>query len=114
VYTWSKTTLGINQINGINSPPPRYVCADEKFISVHGKKKPQFFAVCPECCLVVKQELLRNRDEPAFMAVFKELKRVGVKVCITDDWKAYAKVIKELGIRHRGAISMPCTPHYAH
>ena len=70
------------------------MCADEKFISIHYKEEPQFFAVCPECSLVIKQKLLRNRDEPAFRLVFRELKLVEITVGITDDWKAYAKVIK--------------------
>ena len=67
VYTWSTATQGFNPSRSLNSHPSRYICADEKFISVHGKKKPQFFAVCPECNLVMKQKLLRNRDEPPIL-----------------------------------------------
>jgi len=78
-----------------------FVCTDEKFISVHGRKKPQFFAIDPITLLVVGQKLLRNRDEPAIVQELRKLKRMGFKVVISDDWKSYASAAKKLGMRHQ-------------
>lgn len=78
-----------------------FVCADEKFISVHGCKRPQFFAVCPRTGVPVLQKLLRNREERTVAPLFRKLKRAGMRVCVTDDWKPYAAAIKKLGMRHQ-------------
>ncbi|MCL4364839.1 MAG: transposase [Candidatus Marsarchaeota archaeon] len=79
----------------------KYACVDEKFISVHGKKKPQLFAICPETGLPLEEKLLRNREKPAITSAAKILKRMGIIVCITDDLKSYAPSIKAAGLRHQ-------------
>jgi len=79
----------------------RFACVDEKFISVHGKKKPQFFGIDPITYLIIGQKLLRNREEPVIKSELRKLKRKGVKVVISDDWKSYASAAKKLGLRHQ-------------
>ncbi len=102
LYTWSTATLGLNPFDSLNSPPPsKYACVDEKFISVHGKKKPQLFAICPETDMPLKQKLLRNREKPVITSAMKDLKKMGIEVCITDDMKSYAPSIKAAGLRHQ-------------
>lgn len=77
-----------------------FACVDEKFISVHGTKRPQFFAIDPVTGLILGQKLLRNREEPAIRAELLKLKKKGVKTIISDDLKSYAPAIKALGLRH--------------
>ena len=81
LYTWSIATRGLNPLHSLTSPPPsKYACVDEKFISVHGKKKPQLFAICPETGLPLEEKLLRNREKPAITSAVKSLKRMGIIV----------------------------------
>jgi transposase-like protein len=79
----------------------RYVCVDEKFISVHGRKKPQFFGICAATQLVIGQKLLRNRDETAITHELRKLKRMGFGVVISDDWKPYAAASRQLDLRYQ-------------
>ena len=92
---------GIDPLKDLISPPSRYCCVDEKFISVHGKKKPQLFGICPETGLLIKEKLLRNREEPTIISALKDLKKRGIEVCITDDLKSYSPSIKAVGLRHQ-------------
>ena len=97
----AKASRGVDVCNHFNAKLSDFVCVDEKFISVHGRKKPQFFAICPKTGVVVIQKLLRKRDEAAVRELFRKLKRLGFKVCISDDWKAYVAIAKEMGLRHQ-------------
>ena len=77
-----------------------FACVDEKFVSVHGKKRPQLFGVDPVTGMPLAQKLLRNREEPALTRVLKGLKKMGVRVAVTDDLKSYAPSVKKAGMRH--------------
>ena len=97
----AKSSRGIAPLEDLLSPPSKYACVDEKFISAHGKKKPQLFAICPETNLPLLQKLLRNREEPAITSVAKALKKMGILVGVTDDFKTYAPALKVAGLRHQ-------------
>jgi transposase-like protein len=98
------TTTWYEQLIG-RIPPPRYLCIDEKYIPVHGKKRPNQLFVDPETTIGYKQKLLRNRTEAGIYRELKLLKKRGnLEVIITDDWKSYAPAIKRLGLRHQKCI----------
>ena len=92
---------GVEMCNHFNAKLSEFVCVDEKFISVHGRKKPQFFAICPKTGVIATQKLLRKREEVSVAGEFRKLKRMGFKVCISDDWKAYPAAAKAAGMRHQ-------------
>lgn len=92
---------GMEVCKRFNAKLSEFVCVDEKFISVHGRKKPHFFAICPKTGIIATQKLLRKREEVSVAGEFRKLKRMGFKVCISDDWKAYPAAAKAAGMRHQ-------------
>lgn len=102
---WRAVNLAAKAAHGSHQLPDlqlsRFACVDEKYISVHGRKRPQLFAVCAGTGLPVAQKLLRRKDEAAIRPEFRKLKGMGFEVCVTDDWKAYPAVVRGLGMRHQ-------------
>ena len=80
--------------------PSEFVCIDEKFVSVHGKKRPQLFVIDPNTGIPLAEKLLRNREEGTILNILRRVKRMGVRVISTDDLKSYAPAIKKAGMRH--------------
>lgn len=97
----AKAAKGIDVCHEFNAKLSEFVCVDEKFISVHGRKKPQFFAICSKTGIIATQKLLRRREEASVAGEFRKLKRMDFKVCVSDDWKAYPAAAKAAGMRHQ-------------
>lgn len=80
--------------------PSGFACVDEKFVSVHGKKRPQLFGIDPITGIPLIQKLLRNREETTITRVMRRLRKMGVRVVCTDDLKSYSPSVKTAGMRH--------------
>ena len=101
VYQNGKISRTIDVMDILKPKVSKFICVDEKFISVHGKKKPIFTALCPETDIPVVKKLIRDREERTVLPMFKRFKQLGFEVCISDDWKAYPAAAKSVGLRHQ-------------
>lgn len=96
-----KTARGIDAVRGTGLKLSKFVCVDEKYVPVHGDKKPLFLGLDPLTNVPVVQKLLRNREVPAVLPLMRRLKSMKFEVCISDDWKSYPLAVKAVGMRHQ-------------
>lgn len=59
------------------------------------------FAIDPNTGILVREKLLRNREEGTILSILLVLNKMGVRVVCTDDLKSYASTaINKAGMRH--------------